>query len=181
MSMVFITSFTAPNSSGFGIDLTNIPQTFAHLQVRIFARSASNAVDYIRVSPLNDLTFGNYRSHQLYGNGTSALSSNNQTSGAVGFLNSGIPYSSSLANTYATYIVDLLDYTNTNKYTTMRAIGGWDDNNTSTTNANVSLSSYVWLNTAAITALTIASVNNPLQAGTRFDVYGITSSQVTGA
>jgi hypothetical protein len=182
MSMFPIASYTVGAGGSYGVDLSSISQAYTHLQVRIFARSAGSIADHVRVSPLNDQTPANYRCHYLYGNGTSALSGSNQTTaGQIGFLTSGIPYSTSQSNTFATYIVDILDYTNTSKYKTVKAIGGWDDNNVSGTNANVSLSSYVWMNTAAITSVTIASVNNPMVQGTRIDLYGITSSGITGA
>ena len=180
--MTFIQSYTAPNSSSYGVDWTNIPQTFTHLQVRIFVRSAGSNQDVIRVSPQNDSTLTNFRNHQLFGNGSSAGSASNQNvNGQIGYAPNGFPRSTSLANVFGAYVVDILDYTNTNKFKTIRTIGGWDDNNTSGTDANVSLSSSLWMNTAAITSLTVASVNNPIAANTRFDLYGITVSALTGA
>jgi hypothetical protein len=184
MSMYPIGTYTVPSSGGpyFGFTFANVPQTFAHLQIRFFIRGTAASYDSIRANFANDVTTSNYRNHNLYGNGTSVISGNHQSvAGSIGVPSASAPNNSSLANVYACYIVDILDYTNTSKNKVVKSFGGWDDNNTSTTNQNVGLFSYMYfLNTNAITSITVAGFNT-IAEGTRFDLYGISSSTATGA
>ena len=183
MSMYPIATYTIPSSGGpyYGYDFTNIPQNFTHLQVRVFVRGSSASYDSIRINFAADSTNTNYRNHNLYGNGTSAISANHQSvAGSIGVPSASAPNNSSLANVYASYIVDILDYTNTNKNKVVRSFGGWNDNDTSTTNQNIGLFSYVYLlSSNTITSVTVAGFNT-LAAGTRFDIYGVSTSGMTG-
>ena len=73
--------------------------------------------------------------------------------------------------------MDILDYTNTNKNKTIRAIAGFDANGSGT----AGLWSSVYLDTSAITSIAVGTANSNFAAGSRLDLYGITTSQVTGA
>jgi hypothetical protein len=75
-------------------------------------------------------------------------------------------------------IIDILDYTNTNKNKTMRSISGFDRNGGGT----VGIWSVLYsTNTNAITSLILSGGGSYIANGSRFDLYGITSSQETGA
>ena len=181
MSMYPISSYTVPSATGSNITFTNIPQTFTHLQIRYFVRNNnSGTVSYPNMYINNDGGSSHFYNHLLSGNGTTAgggANVNNVFSpGMTG------PATGSLANTYACYIIDILDYTSTSKYKTIRAFGGFNDNNTSTTNQGIYLASganYSIL--GAVTQLDFNAYNSNgtgLAAGTRVDVYGITTSNV---
>ena len=165
MSMVWIASTTASGSTS-SVEFTNIPQTFTHLQIRLFAKTASTAAFDSIAMNINGAS-GEAR-HDVYGTGASVGSSNAGTSLFV--------YVGGSAQ-FGVGIIDILDYTNTNKTKVSRSICGVDNNGSGL----VALTSGLKLSTTAISSLTfIAGVPN-LAAGSRFDLYGITSSSVTGA
>jgi hypothetical protein len=114
-----------------------------------------------------------YGGHALAGDGSAAFSSNYL--GYDAWEIGAIPAASTTANVFGSHIVDILDYANTNKFKTIRSILGYDANGSGV----VSLRSGLWRNTAAITAISITYP--PFAAGSRIDLYGITTSQATGA
>lgn len=178
--MVWIAGQTL-SSSASNITFSSIPQTFTHLQVRCFAKSSRSdilvAANLINVQ-FNDDTAANYVVHRLRGSGSSAESSASTSNAYVEFGN--IPGSfSSETNMFGSSVTDILDYTNTNKNKVTRTIGGFDRNG----DGYVGLLSGLWLSTAAINKIVIRfdAYGNPLAAGSRFDLYGITTSSVTGA
>jgi hypothetical protein len=167
--MVWIASYTAPaGGSGGAVFFSSIPQTFTHLQFRCFTRSGNSAATNGMFQPGTAF-------HQLIGNGASA--SAYAVSGTVNYIGQTVA-NTSTANVFSSTIIDILDYTNTNKNKTLRAIAGYDANGSGL----VELDSALINSTAAITGW-FFDVGGPnyFAAGTRIDLYGITSSQVTGA
>ena len=67
-------------------------------------------------------------------------------------------------------VCDILDYTNTNKYKTVRALSGHDQNGSGV----IQLRSGFWRSTSAITSITISNdqIAN-IAEYTRFSLYGI--------
>jgi hypothetical protein len=123
-----IATATVTGTGNTNIIFSNIPQNYTHLQLRCSVRSlAAQSGDNFTIYGF-DGTGGNSNSatHILYGNGASAFSAQ-----AVGQYNPAItqlPAASNNANNFGVCIVDILDYTSTNKYKVVRAIGGYDDN-----------------------------------------------------
>jgi hypothetical protein len=157
------------------ITFSNIPQTYTHLQLRCFtrdARSSSNANNFFAYVN-GDTTYTNYYYHSIFGNGTSVAGTNEQATGTrCLFLGTG-PSSSAAANTYGSSVVDILDYTNTSKYTVARSLTGCD-NNSSGTPGEMRFASSVWLNTAAVTSLTINNYgSNNFVTYSSFALYGV--------
>jgi len=178
MSMFPISSGTLNTPSSF--EFTGIPQTFTHLQVRIYGRSVFDrgAGD---VSPVNNYVRfngdagNNYSNHSLSGTGSSIASSGSASNTAV-VLGGTNPALRTLTGVYSNIIIDILDYANTNKNKTVKIIAGYDANGT----GSVGMHSSVWLSTSAIS--TVGLFNDANYAiGTRFDLYGISTSTLTGA
>lgn len=176
MTMTFIAGQTASGNVA-SFDFTNIPATFSHLELRIFGRGTTSfsagLTSYLR---FNDDATANYSHHNLFGNGTSAFSSagsstNNMDASQV------FADSSASANIYGVVITSILDYRNTAKSKTIRTIGGWDGNSIS---GRVTLASGAWQNTGAITKISCL-IDGSFVAGSRADLYGITTSDQTGA
>jgi hypothetical protein len=173
MSMFPIASITVGTGGVTSFDFQNIPQTFTHLQLRIFGRSTlSAAVDNLSMYFNND-TGNNYATHFMSGDGST------QTSGA--FISNPRFYIPSLwpaatSNQFADTIIDILDYTNTNKNKTVRTITGFDANGS----GRASLVSGLWLSTAAITRFS-GETSASIAEFSRIDLYGISTSNVTGA
>lgn len=170
--MQWITGVTVGGGGNFVI--TGIPQTFTHLQLRATARSSNNAAlrSVFYAIPNNDLTLI-YDIHYLYGDGASVASnyvSNNQYNAFT------VAGSTANTNVYGSVIMDFLDYTNTNKNRVQRSLSGFDNNGS----GFVSLTSQLYRSTNAISSLGIYT-EGAIASGSRIDLYGITSSAVTGA
>ena len=176
--MVWIAGTNTSGASTY--TFSSIPQTFTHLQLRVFARAGNVSFTadtmYLRLNGVS--AANNYAYHYLRGNGTSAIS--------AGFANDSfmvIGNASSAAATagiFGVAITDILDYTNTNKNKTIRTISG-NDRNASSVDDVAQLSGGLFLSTAAITSLTFGFLTAAIADGSRIDLYGITTSQVTGA
>ena len=68
-------------------------------------------------------------------------------------------------------IIDYLDYTNTNKFKTVRILQGYDGN---TTGGNINFESNLWRSTSAITSIQIyAPSGGNLVQNSKFALYGI--------
>ena len=155
------------DGTNFEITFSSIPSTFAHLQIRCLAKSTTGtpAIN-LRI---NGDTGSNYTRHRLIGDGTSASATGDVSQTQIPVLgNAGLP---SASNTYGVAIYDILDYTNTNKYTTVRVLAGQDSNGS----GGVDFTSGLWLNTAVISSLTFRTANSaePFTTATRFALYGI--------
>jgi len=145
-----IATTTVGSGGASSITFSSIPSTYTHLQVRFLARTdrATAQGDYLKVV-FNSDTAANYAYHELQGYGGNALASGTASSSfAIIQRFSG---SLAAANVFGAGYLDILDYANTNKYKTTRALGGWDDN----TNGNIQFNSSLWMNTAAINSITI--------------------------
>ena len=149
----FSITTTTLSSAQSSIEFSNIPQTYTHLQIRGIARStnATNG-DYIYVQ-FNSDTGNNYTYHQLSGDGASATSAAGTSQAGAG--TPRISAGSDTASVFGGVIIDILDYRDTNKYKTIRTIGGYDNNGSGV----VRLTSGIWLNTSAVTSIVIKSGN----------------------
>jgi hypothetical protein len=178
MSMTWIATGTTSGSAQ-GITFSSIPQTFTHLQLRCFVRNQAAAPnpDYL-LGRFNGDTGTNYTNHYLHGTGSAADAGSFQIqaySFAGPFSYTSGAYST--AGVYTNVVIDILDYTNTNKNKVTRSIGGWDSNGS----GRVGIYSNLWLNTAAINSIYISTANGNEVAGSVYTLYGITTSSVTGA
>ena len=148
-------------STQTSITFSSIPSTYTHLQIR--ALTVTNVPSGSGVMYFNgDSTNTNYRNHYLYGSGTSAAANDGGNhSYAPEFVGGGATTSPGAS------IIDILDYTNTNKYKTTRELGGYDANGS----GYITLSSNLWMNNAAITSISF-NITSWL-AGTSFALYGV--------
>jgi hypothetical protein len=145
------------------------------LQLRVFARGLySNATDFLFMR-FNGDTGTSYPWHVLNGNGSAASSTGSTTNTYIKL--STVTSATATANIFGVAIVDVLDYTNTNKFKTVRAIGGYDANGL----GEVSLNSGYFPSTSTVNSITIDTAFNTSNTSSVFCLYGITSSQVTGA
>ena len=154
------------NSNTASVTFSNIPQEYKHLQLRYVVRTDRAATgDESRVR-LNGDTGGNYTKHLLEGDGSTAYSgagtaNTYATMPGAGAANSG-------SSIFGANVVDILDYSNSSKNKTIRGIGGMDRNG----EGYVSLRSGLWLNTAAVTSVSVSAIGNLVQF-TRVSLYGI--------
>jgi hypothetical protein len=153
------------------VTFSSIPSTYKHLQIRGISRctKADTGSENVVMSFNSDTTYTNYYTHIMDGDGSSAYATGIQVSGfySQAALTIG---NNATANAYGAAVIDILDYTNTSKNTTVRILTGIDTNGY----GQVRLASSVWMSTAAIDSITI----NPRSAGnflqySSFALYGI--------
>ena len=144
-----IATVSNSGAGGIGALFTNIPQNYSHLQVRLVGRAVSSSAGAPVYIQMNGDAGNNYSWHYISGNGASATSGGLGSYGDIEGM--GMTVSGNLANAFCTYVIDIFDYTITNKFKTLRAIGGYDLNGS----GGVFQNSGAWNNLAPITALNI--------------------------
>jgi len=175
--MVFIASTGTIASGTSSVTFSSIPQTFTHLQVRCFAQNyfAGGAGGQLAMR-FNSDTGQNYTRHNLFGNG-SLIASDGFATGTYSYISVERFYWTNTGSVFGANITDILDYTSTNKTKTVRTMGGWDSNSA----GEISFASGMWTNTSAITSINIFPSGSTFNQYSRIDLYGITTSSVTGA
>ena len=161
-----ISTVTVGAGGSSTVTISSIPSTYTHLQLRISAKTSrtTDVIDGMGFR-LNGDTGSNYSQHWLQGNGSAAAAFGyaSQSRGWLGF--SGASTASDLAG----LVVDILDYSNTSKYTTTRTLWGLDANGS----GRVGLASSVWMNTAAVSSIEILPDYNAYAQYSHFALYGI--------
>jgi hypothetical protein len=161
---------TTLSTATASVTFSSIPATYTHLQIRGIARTNDTDVnfDYAKLR-FNSDSGSNYADHILFGDGASASS--------LGFASQSENWIQRLASNgignasiFGTFVIDILDYVNTNKYKTTRILGGVDANGS----GRNYLTSGLWRNTNAISSLVITpgAGTNFLQYSS-FALYGI--------
>jgi hypothetical protein len=146
------------------VSFSSIPSTYKHLQIRAIASGAGAQRYGVQ---FNGDTGANYTQHFLYGTGSAAGSG--ATTGGAKYNSIG---ASDGSTAFGASVTDILDYMNTSKNTTVRSLAGYDTNGAGL----AVLYSFVWLNTAAVTSLTIQaaeSYSGNFAANSTFALYGI--------
>jgi len=140
---------------------------YKHLQLRCVLRmSDSGNGGGVITLQFNGVTSG-YAQHRLAGTGSSVISGANTSTISMSAL--WATGQNSEANSFGAGVVDILDFSNTNKNTTIRGFTG------ATSNNQVVLYSGLYPDTTAVTSITVLqSANNySFQTGSRFSLYGI--------
>jgi hypothetical protein len=136
---------------------------YKHLQIRAVVNSADAGTNLNPMSlQMNSDTGNNYSRHNLYGNGSSVASQGVSSSTNI-YLNDVAPESN---DNFGAIVMDILDYTSTTKYKTVRALLGGVDGQ-----YNIGLWSGAWLSTSAVDTLTFSGTT--FQTASRFSIYGI--------
>ena len=150
------------------ITFSSIPATYTHLQIRGIGKSTRVAAfDNIKIQFNGDTATASYTSHYMQGDRTNvsyAQYPNNIASAGVGCL---LADDNTNASNFGSFVIDILDYKNTNKYKTTRALGG------STATGAATLASGLWNSSSAITSIVIGALNGNLKTYTSIALYGI--------
>ena len=163
-----IATVTVGAGGASSVTFTGIPSTYTHLQLRMFCQFNDTTAGLGGASlQFNSDTGTNYTRHELIGEGTAASSIGliNQTAATVGRF-----YFTPSSSIFSSAIVDILDYTNTNKNTTVRSLGGTDVNGSG---GEIRFSSSAWINTAAITSITIPAPTLNFKQYSSIALYGV--------
>lgn len=171
-AMFPISAITVGSAGAASVTFNSIPATYTHLQIRAIVRSAAAGTSIganTRFYVNGDTTSANYTYHRVSGNGTSATAAGG-TNLPGAYPGSVTPENGALSNLFAGYVIDILDYANTNKNKTIRSLAGSDANGSGV----IWFGSMAWLSTSAVTSLSfnIESGANFTQY-TQFALYGI--------
>ena len=157
-----IATVVVPAAGSATIDFTNIPQYYTHLQLRCVLQDnrGTYGLDQLRVQVGSGGTLDtgstSYAWHYLRGDGAAATAAGYATSGgdnASWQINGAV--GTTVFGSFGGIIIDILDYANTSKNKTMKALSGNDLNGSGPASVpgRVALGSCVWLGSNALQAI----------------------------
>jgi hypothetical protein len=159
-----IATVTVGSGGASTITFDNIAADWTHLQLRCFhLNGTANQGANLRI---NNDTGGNYARHYVGGEGSVVVAGG---SGSLSNISMYFFVGNSNASNPLVEIIDILDYANTNKTKTIRALVGVDNNGS----GEVNLVSGFRNNTAAITRLDIVTTAGNFNQYSHFALYGI--------
>lgn len=156
------------------ITFSSIPSTYTSLQIRMLSKNTRSVDSNNGTNRLqfNGDSGANYVYHQLIGDGSAA-----SAAGATGLNFAVIGQSpgsgDSNTNTMGVTIIDIHNYTSTTQNKTVRSFNGVDQNVASTSKCTLRLQSSLWLNTAAITSISLIHPDGNWTTNSVFSLYGI--------
>lgn len=130
------------------LTFNSIPGTYKHLQIRanLTTSGLGGSSTYGGWVTFNGDTGTNYSDHSVYADG-----SGNASYSVLNRASMGIITYTTNSTYHASNIIDILDYTDTNKYTTAKSISGSDFNGS----GFVTLQGGNWRNTNAVTSVSL--------------------------
>jgi hypothetical protein len=163
-----IETISIPSGGSSSVTFSTIPSTYKHLQIRaLFQCSTSGEQLMLRFN--GDSSSANYTLHQLGGDGSSTFATGFST-GTITGARTAVRTQATSGSSFGAGIVDILDYTNTNKYKTVRSLGGADNNGS----GEILFRSALWLNTSSITSINcVVSNGGTMSQYTQLALYGI--------
>jgi hypothetical protein len=164
-----IATVTVGSGGSSSISFTSIPSTYQHLQLRMITRGTSTAAFNLDFTFNNDSGSNYGPSHYLEGDGATASAGVANATSTTRITTFASPKSSATASVFGGFVVDVLDYANTNKYKTLRHFGGYDANGS----GFVDLDSGLWMSSSAINRLDITTGATSFAQYSSFALYGI--------
>lgn len=159
-----IATFTGNGTVGT-YTFSSIPSTYKSLQIRIAALGSASASMQLRIN--GDTTAANYRGHLLYSDGSTLASGTNT---GTAFLTISSVQGLTTANPFV-YITDIIDYASTSKNKTVKSFQGINQNTAA--NVELSLRSGLYIQTTAISSLTLFTSSGNFNTGTSIALYGV--------
>lgn len=151
------------------ITFSSIPSTFTHLQIRALVRTNRSAGVDIMSMRMNGVTSNSYSDHLVYGDGSAVSTDRNSTYGKINIQR--VASDNLSASIFSPFVIDILDYANTNKYKTIRYLGGYDANGS----GRAAFGSGLFQNTSAVTSITLEGLeySSNYNQYSSFALYGI--------
>lgn len=162
------TGTVAAGATASVITFSSIPTTYSHLQLRMLARATAANTMYVRFN--GDSGSTNYDNHRFNGNGSTIAADARINYSALYVSSRGYGISAT-ANIGSAIVMDILDYTSTNKYKTTRTISGQEYNSGSTD--DIEITSGSWKSTSAISSIDITINSSTLAQYTHIALYGV--------
>jgi hypothetical protein len=164
-----LATINVPSGGATSIVFAGIPTGYQHLQLRGIAQD--NRTTYNQSSfgfRINNVSTSSYSYHFLQASWSSggttvdSMGGGTQTQAfSVGSITSSVS-----ANYFGAFVIDFLDYANTNKFKTIRGVSGLDAPPATGFRPIPRLGSGLFQSTSAITSITILS-----EFGTQFNQY----------
>lgn len=148
-------------------NLNTLAADYKHLQIRFVTKSTVVGNSTGLACVLNDDTTNSYLGHRLAGNG-SEVTANNLVFDGLASLGQVQRTQSGVQGSFTAGIIDILDFSNSNKTTTIRAFSGHHAGNTI-----VQLVSGGYFQTSPVTSIKLELIAPDFAAGSRFSLYGV--------
>ena len=163
-----IATVTVGSGGQATVEFTGIASTYKHLQIRYMSRSATATTTDVLSWRFNSDSGSNYSRHFLFGDGAS-VSSGAATSDTR-MTTDGTTGATATSGIFGVGVVDILDYADTDKYKTLRALSVDDRNGAGL----VVMNSGNWRSTSAVSTITIITNSTANFAQhSQFALYGI--------
>jgi hypothetical protein len=163
-------SIATASGSASAYDLTSIPSTYEHLELRFLIKDArgtfNSSAMYLR---FNGDTGSNYAVHSLMGNGTAASAEAITSATSIQVETA----SSVQTDVFSVAVIQILDYKSTSKFKTLRILSGFDFNGAAGVPGKVTFGSALWQSTSAITSINITPFTANFNANSQVALYGI--------
>jgi len=164
-----IATVTVGSGGAANVEFTSIPGTYKHLQIRVLSRNDRASTNFNNIAfQINGNTGTSYASHLLRGDGSSILVAPDTNATSIDFIIQ--PASGAAANVMGVFVMDILDYADTNKFKTLRTLLGVDNNGSGYSG----LMSGLWQSTSALTSIKFyPSSGGNITQYSHFALYGI--------
>jgi hypothetical protein len=163
-----IATVSVGSGGAANVEFTSIPATYTHLQIRALSRNNRAGTFNNIAFQVNSDTGANYNSHLLRGDGSSVIAAADTSVSSIDFIIQ--PATSATASVMGAFVLDILDYANTNKFKTFRGLLGVDNNGSGYSG----LMSGAYRSTSAITSIKFfSSTSGDITQYSHFALYGI--------
>jgi len=160
-----LADISVPSGGAATVTFAGIPAGYKHLQIRGIAKETgtSGGFNNMNIYFNADNAGTSYAIHSVSGDGASAFAQAT-ASRAKALIYNGL---SQTTNIFAGSVIDILDYANTNKHKTLRALAGVDFNGS----GRLGLTSGLWQSTSAINSITLEG--SSFVQYSSFTLYGV--------
>jgi hypothetical protein len=160
-----IATITGTGSSST-LTFSSIPSGYKSLQIRGIANCGTS--QNTLTLRINGDTGNSYSWHILIGQFNTVAAAGGANSSSV----QNMLQLPGVASTYTASIIDIIDYTSTSKYKTIRNFAGTNSNDLG--NEWLGITSGLWMSTSAVTSVSIVQPNgNNFTTASTFALYGI--------
>lgn len=159
-----IATVTVGSGGSSTITFSSIPSTYKHLQLRMTLKGtvASSAL----LVQFSGDTTSSYNNHYLEGNGSSVVAGYDATGAIIVY---GTIAPTAATSVFTGGVMDILDYTNTNKYKTVRTLSGYDANGSGI----IDFDSGLWRNTGTVSSALLYPTSGNFAQYSQIALYGI--------
>ena len=161
-------SSTTVGTATASITFSSVPQTYEHLEIRLFARGSAAATSANVTLRINSDTASNYVLSSLEGNGTGV--SGLRFAASTNLSIAHVSADSATANIFGCGIIFFADYADTTHNKTITSISGNDRNGS----GSVFFRNGLWKSNSAISTIELTLSN--FMVGSVVSLYGLRSS-----